>query len=72
MKITAVVGSYHGGGMVETAVDELLVAAQKQGAEVRRIDTLCLGLARHEPAHAWSDRARAKAHALGKKLATPP
>ncbi|MCR4413083.1 MAG: flavodoxin family protein [Thermoguttaceae bacterium] len=198
MKITAVVGSYHRGGMVETAVDELLAAAQQQGAEVhkinlldahiefcancqsctqeagpvrgtcrlrddmaaildrldasdaivlaspmnfwtvtalmkrfierlvcygywpwgamapkarvrrktkraavvvssaapgwlaryftsivkllkgaasllgaRRVDTLCLGLARHEPDSALSDRARAKARALGKKLATP-
>lgn len=34
MKIVAIVGSYHKDGMVDTAVDEILGAAEKEGAEV--------------------------------------
>ncbi|MBJ6726208.1 flavodoxin family protein [Geomesophilobacter sediminis] len=37
MKITAVVGSYRKGGIVEQTVDELLAAAAAGGAEVRKV-----------------------------------
>lgn len=40
MKITAVVGSYHRGGMIESAVDELLEVAQSRGAEVHKVNLL--------------------------------
>lgn len=40
MKITAVVGSYHRGGMIESAVDELLEAARSRGAEVHKVNLL--------------------------------
>lgn len=38
MRITAIVGSYHKGGMVDAAVDEILGAAREQGARVEKID----------------------------------
>jgi putative NADPH-quinone reductase len=37
MKITAIVGSYRRGGIVESAVDELLAAARDAGAETEKI-----------------------------------
>ncbi len=40
MKIIAIVGSYRRGGIVESAVDELLAAAAKDGAEVEKIHLL--------------------------------
>jgi len=40
MQITAIVGSYHRGGMVETAVDEILAAARERGAEVAKVNLL--------------------------------
>lgn len=40
MKITAVVGAYRRGGVVQSAVDEILAVARAQGAEVERIDLL--------------------------------
>jgi putative NADPH-quinone reductase len=40
MKITAVLGSYRRGGMVQSAVAEILAAARTQGAEVETIDLL--------------------------------
>ena len=40
MKITAIVGSYRRGGIVESAVDELLAAAQSCGAIVEKINLL--------------------------------
>lgn len=40
MKITAIVGSYHKGGMVDSAVDEILAIAAGAGADVRKFDLL--------------------------------
>ena len=40
MKVTAIVGSYRRGGIVESAVDELLAAARAQGAEVEKVHLL--------------------------------
>ena len=40
MKITAIVGSYRRGGIVESAVDELLAAAEACGAAVEKINLL--------------------------------
>jgi len=40
MKITAIVGSYRRGGIVESAVDEILAAAAEGGAEVEKIHLL--------------------------------
>jgi len=40
MKVTAIVGSYRRGGIVESAVDELLAAAQAAGAEVDKVNLL--------------------------------
>lgn len=37
MKITAIVGSYRKGGVVDSAVEEILAAAKQQGAEVEKI-----------------------------------
>lgn len=37
MKITAIVGTYRKGGIIDTAVDIILAAAQQEGAEVRKI-----------------------------------
>lgn len=37
MKITAIVGSYRKGGVVDSAVEEILAAATEQGAEVEKI-----------------------------------
>ncbi len=40
MNITAIVGSYHKGGILDTAVDEVLAAAASEGAEVRKVQLL--------------------------------
>lgn len=40
MRIAAIVGSYHKGGMVNSAVDEILSAAAGEGAEVEKIALL--------------------------------
>lgn len=40
MKIAAIVGSYRRGGIVESAVDELLAAARAAGAETEKIHLL--------------------------------
>ncbi|MFB3819607.1 MAG: flavodoxin family protein [Candidatus Methylomirabilales bacterium] len=40
MKITAIVGSYRRGGIVESAVDELLGAARAAGADVEKVNLL--------------------------------
>ncbi len=40
MRVTAIVGSYRRGGIVESAVDELLAAARVQGAEVEKVNLL--------------------------------
>ena len=40
MKIAAIVGSYRRGGIVESAVDELLAAAETSGAEVEKVHLL--------------------------------
>jgi len=40
MKITAIVGSYRKGGMIEQAVDEILTAARDEGAETAKIHLL--------------------------------
>ena len=40
MKITAILGSYRRGGIVESAVDELLAAAETRGAVVEKIHLL--------------------------------
>jgi NAD(P)H-dependent FMN reductase len=40
VKVTAVVGSYRRGGIVESAVDEVLAAAMGQGTEVEKIHLL--------------------------------
>ena len=40
MKITAIVGSYRRGGIVESAVDELLAAAKASGAGVEKVNLL--------------------------------
>lgn len=40
MKIVAIVGSYHKGGIIDSAVDELLTAAARDGAEVHKIHLL--------------------------------
>lgn len=40
MKITAIVGSYRRGGIVESAVDELLAAAKACGAAVEKVNLL--------------------------------
>jgi multimeric flavodoxin WrbA len=37
IKITAIVGSYHKNGMVDTAVDEMLAALSSRGAEVDKV-----------------------------------
>jgi len=40
VKITAVVGSYRRGGIVDSAVDEILAAAKAEGAEVEKVNLL--------------------------------
>jgi len=40
VKITAIVGSYRRGGIVESAVDELLAAAKASGAGVEKVNLL--------------------------------
>ena len=40
MKIVAIVGSYRRGGVVESAVDELLAAAEERGAAVEKVHLL--------------------------------
>ena len=40
MKVTAIVGSYRKGGVVESAVDEILEAARALGADVEKINLL--------------------------------
>lgn len=40
MKITAIVGTYRQGGMVDQAVDEVLAAAREEGAETAKIHLL--------------------------------
>ena len=37
MLVTAIVGSYRKGGIIDTAVDEILAAAEQEGAEVAKI-----------------------------------
>jgi multimeric flavodoxin WrbA len=37
MKVTAIVGSYHKGGVIDTAVDELLASAGEEGSETAKI-----------------------------------
>jgi multimeric flavodoxin WrbA len=37
MRITAIVGSYRKGGIIDTAVDEILISAREEGAEVTKI-----------------------------------
>jgi len=37
MRITAIVGSYRKGGIIDTAVDEILTSAREEGAEVSKI-----------------------------------
>lgn len=37
VKVTAIVGSYRKGGIVDTAVDELLASAREEGAETTKI-----------------------------------
>lgn len=37
MKITAVVGSYRKGGVIDRAIDEILISAGNEGAEVEKI-----------------------------------
>jgi len=36
-KVTAIVGSYRKGGIIDTAVDAILASAREEGAEVRKI-----------------------------------
>lgn len=40
MKVTAIVGSYHRNGIIDSAVDEILAAAERAGAEVRKFHLL--------------------------------
>lgn len=40
MKLTAVLGTYHKTGIINSAVDEILAAAASEGAEVRKIHLL--------------------------------
>jgi multimeric flavodoxin WrbA len=40
MKITAIVGTYRKGGMIDTAVDEILASAREEGAEVTKISLI--------------------------------
>jgi multimeric flavodoxin WrbA len=40
MKFTAILGTYHKGGIIESAVDRMLEAAAQEGAEVRKIHLL--------------------------------
>ena len=40
MKITAIVGTYHKTGIIDSAVDAILAAAAEQGAEVSKIHLL--------------------------------
>ena len=35
--VTAIVGSYRKGGIIDTAVDELLASAREEGAETAKI-----------------------------------
>lgn len=37
MRVVAIVGTYHRGGMVDTAVDEMLAAAEEVGAHVEKV-----------------------------------
>ena len=37
MKVTAIVGSYRKGGIVDSVIDEILASAQEEGAEVSKI-----------------------------------
>jgi multimeric flavodoxin WrbA len=37
MRITAIVGSYRKGGVVDTVIDEILDAARAEGAEVAKV-----------------------------------
>lgn len=40
MKITAIIGTYRKGGMIDQAVDEILAAAREEGAETAKIHLL--------------------------------
>jgi len=37
MKVTAIVGSYRKGGIVDSVIDEILSSAREEGAEVSKI-----------------------------------
>ena len=37
MRITAIVGSYRKGGIIDTAIDEILTSAMEEGAEVTKV-----------------------------------
>ena len=37
MKVTAIVGSYRKGGIIDTAVDEIVDSSKKEGADVAKI-----------------------------------
>jgi multimeric flavodoxin WrbA len=37
MKLVAIVGSYRKGGIIDTAIDEVLTAAKEEGAETVKI-----------------------------------
>ncbi len=36
-KVTAIVGTYRKGGIIETAVAEILAGAEQEGAQTRRV-----------------------------------
>ncbi len=40
MRVTAIVATYRKGGMIDSAVAEILAAAREEGAEVERIDLI--------------------------------
>lgn len=40
MKVIAILGTYHKTGIIDSAVDEILTAARKVGAEVRKVHLL--------------------------------
>ena len=80
-RVTAILGTYRKGGVIDSAVDEILArlmsrmvgllktAARLAGA--RKVDVLFVGLVAGQQRADLGGRARAKARRLGRRLAAP-